>query len=271
VGLQLGTGDQDNYLQLVVSGAGGGSIALQEEVGGSVVPAAGRSVNVTLSPTGSVDLFLAVDAATRTVQPSYQLRNGTTTGPRTNLGTPLTLPTNWFSRAALATGVIATSGGGTTFPATWDMFEVHRQLPQYRPDGRVRLSTVTALSGNDVYNTTGTDQTVSTTAGRGVLRTFVLSVQNDGAVSDSYTLRGPGSSTGFTVRYFAGTTNITTAVVNGTYRMNGVAPGAARSIQMRVTVGSGAAIGSQKSSPVTATSAGTGSPADTVRTVVTVG
>ena len=40
-------------------------------------------------------------------------------------------------------------------------------------------------------------------------RTFVVNVQNDGAVSDSFLLRGPGSSTGFTVAYFAGTTNIT--------------------------------------------------------------
>jgi hypothetical protein len=235
------------------------------------VSAAGRSATVTLSPTGSVDLFLAVNPATRTVQPSFQLRNGTTTGPRTNLGAALTLTTAWFDRAALATGVIATSGGGTAFPATWDMFEVQSQVPQFRPDGRVRLSSVAAFTGNNVYNTTGANQTVSTTAGRGVLRTFVVSAQNDGAATDSYSVRGPGSSTGFTVRYFAGTTDITTAVVNGTYRLNGVAPGGARTFQMRVTVGSGAAIGSVKSSLVTATSVNTGNPADAVRTVVTVG
>jgi hypothetical protein len=84
-------------------------------------------------------------------------------------------------------------------------------------------------------------------------------------------VRGPGSSTGFTVRYFAGTTDITTAVVNGTYRMTGVAPGAARPIQMRVTVASAAALGAVKSNLVTATSVNAGTLADAVRGVVTVG
>ena len=90
-------------------------------------------------------------------------------------------------------------------------------------------------------------------------------MQNDGAASDSYLLRGPGSSTGFTVRYFAGTTNITTAVVNGSYRLADLAPGAARSIQLRVTVGSGAARGSARTGLVTATSVGSGTSVDAVR------
>jgi hypothetical protein len=267
MGLQLGTGDQDNYLRLAVSAAGGGSIQLLEEVSGATVLT--RSANVALPSPGAVDLFLAVNPLNRTVQPSYQLTAGTTAGLRTNLGAALTLPTAWFSRAALAAGVIATSGGAPAFPVTWDLFEV--QFPQYRPDGQVRLQSVSAYTGNNVYNTTATNQQVSVRSARGTTRTFVVNVQNDGAATDTYAVRGPGSSTGFTVRYLSGTADVTTAVVNGTYRLTNIAAGAARSIQMRVTVGSGARLGSVKSSLVSATSVNSGSPADAVRTVVTVG
>src|SRR5829696_22395 len=264
IGLQLGTGDQSNYVKLVV---GPGSIRLVKEVNGAIL--VNRSAAVTLSSTGFVDLFLAVNPATQKVQASYQLSNGTTTGPRTNLGAAVVLPSGWFSRAALATGVIATSGGGATFPATWDMFEI--QLPQYRPDGQVRLSTAASYVGNNVYNATGTNQTASVTTAAGTSRTFMVNVQNDGAVSDSYVLRGPGNSTGFTVRYFAGTTDITSAVVTGTYPLSGVAAGAARTISMQVTVGAAAAAGSVKSSLITAASTNSGIAVDAVRTVVTVG
>lgn len=267
IGMQLGTGDQDNYVKLVVSAAGGGSIALLLEVAGSVT--ATRSVAVPLPSSGQVDLFLAVNPLNRTVQPSYQIDDGTTTGPRTNLGAPLTLPAAWFTRAALATGVIAISGGAPPFPATWDMFEI--QYPPYRPDAQVRLSSASAYTGNNVYGTTGGNQTLTVTAARGTTRTFVVNVQNDGAAADGFVLRGPGSSTGFTVRYFAGTTDITTAVVNGTYRLTGVVAGGARSIQMRVTVGSGAATGATRSSVVTATSTHSAAAVDAIRTVVRVG
>jgi hypothetical protein len=266
-GLQLGTGDQDNYVKLVAAAAGGGSIALLEESAGSVVTT--RSVPATLSSSGSVDLFLAVNPATRTVQPSYQVSDGTTTGPRTNLGAPLALPAAWFSRTALATGVIATSGGAPSFPATWDMFEV--QFPRFRPDAQVRLSGAAAYTGDDVYDPTGTSQSASVRAAAGTTKTFSVNVQNDGATSDGFLLRGPGSTAGFTVRYLAGPTDITTAVVNGTYRLTNVAVGGAKSISMRVTVAKGVAAGRSKSSLVTATSTHSGSAVDGVRTVVTVG
>jgi hypothetical protein len=270
IGLQVGTGDQDDYVRLGVTGSGATrSVVLQEEVDGAI--AGTQSAGATIPSTSSVDLYLAVNPATRTVQAGYQITTGTTAGPRTNLGAALALPPAWFSRAALAAGVIATSGGGVTFPATWDFFEVQPQVQQVRPDGRVRLSSVAALTGNNVYNTTGVNQTVRTTARRGVQRTFVISVQNDGAVSDSYVIRGPGNSAGFTVAYFAGTTNITSGVVNGTYRMNGLAAGSARSIQLRVTVGSAAATGAVKTSVVTATSVAAGTSVDAVRGIVTVG
>ena len=53
--------------------------------------------------------------------------------------------------------------------------------------------------------------------------------------------------------------------------LTGVAAGGARSIQMRVTVGSGAATGATRSSVVTATSTHSAAAVDAIRTVVRVG
>ena len=267
IGMQFGLGDQNNYVSLVVSGAG--AIRLVKEVNGSVV--ATRSVSVPLSTMDAVDLFLAANPATGTVQPSYQVTDGATTGPRTNLGVALAVPKGWFTKPALAAGVIASSGGAAPFPATWDMFEVQTSTTSQRPDARVRLSTVTALTGNNVYNTTGEQQTVSVTSGRSVTTSFVVNVQNDGSATDSFLVRGPGNSPGFTVKYFLGTNDVTTAVVNGTHSMNSVPPGASRAIQMRVTTSGTVALGAVKSSLVTATSKNNGTAADAVKTVVTVG
>jgi hypothetical protein len=267
MGLQLGTGDQDNYVKLVVTPAGGGSVKVVKEVAGSVLWT--NSANITLPSTGAVDLYLAVNPVTQKVQPSYQVSTGTTTGPWTSLGGPISLPAAWFSKAALATGVIATSGGAPAFPATWDLFEV--QFPQHRPDAQVKLSGAASYVGDNIYNTTGNNQTLGVTTAAGTSRTFVVNVQNDGTATGSYVLQGPANSTGFTVKYLDGTTDITTAVVNGTYAVTGIAPGSAKSIQMSVTVAAGVAAGSAKSGLVTARSTQSTTARDVIKTVVTVG
>jgi hypothetical protein len=267
IGLQLGTGDQDNYVKLVVSPAAGGQIQMLNEVGGSVVST--QSVSVPLSSMGAVDLYLAVDPATHNVQASYQVTTGGTTGARTNLGTPLALPSAWFSMPALASGVIATSGGAPTFPATWDLFEI--QVSKYQPDARVKRLGAASYLGDNIYNATGTGQTASATTAKGTTKTFVVNMQNDGAATDGFRLTGAGDATGFTVRYFAGTTDITTAVVNGTWVQYNVAAGGSRSIQMRVTALAGAVSGSAKSTLLTAKSTHSATSVDAIKTMVTVG
>jgi hypothetical protein len=152
------------------------------------------------------------------------------------------------------------------------MFEV--QLPTYRPDSQVKLSTVAAYTGANIYNTGGANQTVSVTSAVRTTRTFLVNVQNDGVVADGYAIKGPGSSTGFTVKYFAGTsgtTDITAAVVAGTYRLTNVAVGAAKAIRMQVTVAGTAVRGATKTSLVTATSTHSATAIDAVKTVVKVG
>ena len=109
--------------------------------------------------------------------------------------------------------------------------------PAARPDGHIRLGTTEAFRGNDVYNTTGANQTRAGRGARGTTVRYTIRAQNDRSVADDLTLRGAAGNTGsYQVTYFAGATNITARVVAGTYTMANLAPGASRTIQMRVAV-----------------------------------
>ena len=89
---------------------------------------------------------------------------------------------------------------------------------------------------NDVYNSDGSNQTKTVNAKVGKTVTFKIRFQNDGTGTDGYTVTGTGSGKGYTVSYFAGTTNITSKVTGGTYKVN-VAAGQYGAITLKVTVG----------------------------------
>ena len=54
-----------------------------------------------------------------------------------------------------------------------------------KPDAMSRLSSVTAFTGDNVVNATGASETVSNAVKRGKSQTFVIRIQNDGAVNDT--------------------------------------------------------------------------------------
>ena len=130
MGLYIGTGDQDNYAKLVVS-ANNGSPGVQflTEVGGS--DAARPVAPVAMPGPDAVDLYLTVDPATATVQPSYRVVTAGVAGPLHLLGGTAAIPTGWLTNASrgLAIGTIATSTGGPTFPATWGVLEALAGAP----------------------------------------------------------------------------------------------------------------------------------------------
>ena len=85
------------------------------------------SSNVALPGPDAVDLYLTVDVAAATVQPSYAVINNGVSGPVTNVGGPLAIPSGWLggTSTGLAVGIISTSAGpAPEFPATWDLIEV---------------------------------------------------------------------------------------------------------------------------------------------------
>src|SRR5207249_2485871 len=81
IGLQFGTGDQDNYVELAIDGDG--SVKLMKEVGGawSVI----ASTPVTLSGLAAVDLYLTVNPA-GTVKGGFTTTANGVTSPLTAVG-----------------------------------------------------------------------------------------------------------------------------------------------------------------------------------------
>jgi len=152
----------------------------------------------------------------------------------------------------------------------------------YRPDARIRLSArsfpppsscaptqhyTNPWTGNNIYNTTGTNQTVQEKQYSGgdcfVTWQFQISVQNDGTKSDRFSVKATGpavSASSWTVKYFHGTTNVTSLVVNGTYRTGALSAGSSEIITAKAEY-----LGGQNLSRlVTATSVGGGTK-DTVK------
>ena len=105
----------------------------------------------------------------------------------------------------------------------------------HRPDNQI--ATGTTYVGNDIYNANGTNQTKTLKAKVGKTVTFKIRVENDGSGTDPLTVLGAGSGKGYSVTYFAGTTNITSKVVAGTYKLT-LDVGQSTVLRMTVKVGS---------------------------------
>lgn len=117
MGLMVGTGGQDDYVELSTTGAG--TVEFRVERGG--VTSTLRSAPLAMPGPEAVDLTLRVDPAAGTVTPRYAVETGGTVGPTQKLGGPAVVPAAWFAGDAVAVGIISTShGSGATFPATWD-------------------------------------------------------------------------------------------------------------------------------------------------------
>ena len=156
----------------------------------------------------------------------------------------------------------------TTPDGSTSMFSSPRSVPAARrPDGRIRRGTG-VLVGDDVYNTTGVGQTRSGARPAGGTITFGVSIQNDGP-SDRFRIVARGTATpGYAVAYFRGTTDITSAVVAGTYATPVLAAHGTFLITVRVKVRSSAAVGSTVTRSLTATSVNEPARQDTVRCIV---
>jgi hypothetical protein len=139
-----------------------------------------------------------------------------------------------------------------------------------RPDGWISTASTSGYVGNNVYNTTGYNQTKRRTADRTQTRTFYVRVYNDGNVTNTITLTGSAARSGSTVRYYSGTTNVTTAMRSAKGWKVTLAPGAYKLVKVRIKVLSTAAYDTLKPATVTGTWTGDGTRADTVKAVVKV-
>ncbi|MEJ1222371.1 PKD domain-containing protein [Sediminicola sp. 1XM1-17] len=128
-GIYIGTGDQDNYLKVVVSKglASGGTISGIEvalETNGNINSTSYDFFDLTAIGS-SIDLFIAVNPSLGTAQPYYSMDGGTTLNI---IGGPINLPSSFLDpndNKGMAVGIISTSTGvAPEFAATWDFINV---------------------------------------------------------------------------------------------------------------------------------------------------
>jgi CSLREA domain-containing protein len=137
-----------------------------------------------------------------------------------------------------------------------------------KPDGRVRKGSG-SLVGDNVYNSTGLNQTKSGSTTPGNTIKFGISVQNDATTSDQFKVHATGvSATGYAIKYFHGTADITAAVVAGTYTTPALATGGTFLITAKVKVTSTAATGSRVTRLATITSVADATRQDAVKFIV---
>ncbi|MGI9457830.1 MAG: malectin domain-containing carbohydrate-binding protein [Aeoliella sp.] len=123
MGFFIGTGDQDNYVKLVVTGENGGSITVVKEEAGVVVDDVTTTLGVAIPGPSIVDLWLSIDPVTNMLQASYSIDQGV----RVDVGPAILVPVAW-TVATLAVGLIAvdpTDSG--TMPVTWDFLGIEQE------------------------------------------------------------------------------------------------------------------------------------------------
>ncbi|MEE4174814.1 MAG: tandem-95 repeat protein, partial [Xanthomonadales bacterium] len=124
-GIFIGTGDQDNYLKMVLDGLED-DIELLLESGGTTP--GGTNVGPSFAGSTAVDLYLLVDPVGG-VDGTAQAQVSVDGGPLTSVGPPIDLPAGWLDGAddfGLAMGLIQTSfGPGAAFAANYDLLEAY--------------------------------------------------------------------------------------------------------------------------------------------------
>jgi DNA-binding beta-propeller fold protein YncE len=139
-----------------------------------------------------------------------------------------------------------------------------------QPDLRIKAGLTGAFVGDDVYNTTGADQTRHLTVRPGATATFVVWVQDDARVADVLRLRGTTTSGTFRVHYSVDGARRTTAIGAGTYLTPTLDPGATHAVRIDVTATANARAGAALDATLTATSTTDTARKDRVRFVTTV-
>ena len=120
----------------------------------------------------------------------------------------------------------------------------------YRPDAQISVVCTglpewrncdPSIAGDDIYNRTARHQkrtftdylTYSTEPDPRVV-VFKIRIENGSTAADQFRIDADGTTAGYIVKFFRKTTNITTAVENGTFVTPVLAPGATHIIRAKV-------------------------------------
>jgi murein DD-endopeptidase MepM/ murein hydrolase activator NlpD len=105
---------------------------------------------------------------------------------------------------------------------------------EQQPDLWVAIPGMGASVGRGTYSGSGIGQALEVRAVPGSRTTLLLTIANAGNTPGSFALRGPSAGQGFSARYHANGTDVTTAVGAGDFLVSDLAP--AESVTVRVTV-----------------------------------
>ena len=83
--------------------------------------------------------------------------------------------------------------------------------------------------------------------------TFTATFQNDGTATDTFTILGQGTTSRYTVTYKDGATNVTAAVVAGTFQFTGVGAGQSRTLTIQIKAKAGTPVNNLVTRLVTVT------------------
>jgi hypothetical protein len=134
----------------------------------------------------------------------------------------------------------------------------------YRPDLLISKHGGGGYIGNDIYNTTGANQTKATAMASGGTRHFFVHLQNDSNVPDSFFLVGSHSGHGFVIDYSTGGKNIRPAVTSGQYWVS-IPAGGQRTIVITVSAKNTTPTGVSRSLKLIVRSAGDSAKVDAVK------
>jgi hypothetical protein len=149
-----------------------------------------------------------------------------------------------IASAVFAVGVFANkvyAGGGFTAAGGDGKARALAAYALRQPDARIGTSAAGPWTGDAVYSPTAVGEVKTQIISRGSRGNFYVSLQNDGLVAAKFKLRGTGGASGYSARYFQGSTDITTAVEAGSYLTGLIPPRGAATIRMRVDLASSTA------------------------------
>lgn len=127
-GIFIGTGDQDNYLKLVLMD---GTSSSDSTYGFEVVlenngtPTSSKFDVPNVLNGSSIELYISVNPSANTAQPYYSIDGGTNV---IALGSPIVLPLSFLDpndTQGMAVGIVSTAGiAGNEFSGAWDFINV---------------------------------------------------------------------------------------------------------------------------------------------------
>jgi hypothetical protein len=167
-------------------------------------------------------------------------------------------------------GMYSCNGNGVCFNATGSIgdCEDNTVVPAacFQPDARIGIA-VGDYFGDNIYDTDAVAQQVGSGGPVTSRIVFYVSVQNDGLVSDSFTVKRSGLFVdGYRVRYYnADGIDVTGKINSGSFTTPSLAPGADYVIRVVVKINSKAAPCSSVTRLVTVSSVGVSSLKDVVR------